>query len=250
MGRIRGHYEWDDDDLTPSQKKEGGLHQNLFDSEGNLRGSARFIPDDGTDSEPLVITETVYVPTEQRRKSREQEELEDAIAAVVSHLIDRGIARARPLVAQWYRETVGPALDAQRAKIAERRSRRRDQKKSTVLEATVAEPGQELVEAQDAVRPNMSRAEAQSRYIAALASRAYSDEQMRLVMGANLLDGEGDGLAELERSLAELPPAQVRSLLEKMVADPTMFSEDTLAELASILGRRDRPNFENLRQLR
>ena len=46
MGRIKGHYEWDDDDLTPGQKKEGGLHQNLFDSEGNLKGSARFIPDD------------------------------------------------------------------------------------------------------------------------------------------------------------------------------------------------------------
>ncbi|MFY1674029.1 hypothetical protein ACN27G_29430 [Plantactinospora sp. WMMB334] len=24
MGRIKGHYEWNDDDLTPGQKKEGG----------------------------------------------------------------------------------------------------------------------------------------------------------------------------------------------------------------------------------
>ena len=64
MGRIKGHYEWDDDDLTPGRKKEGGLHQNLFDGEGNLKGSARFIPDDGTDPDPLVITETVYVPIE------------------------------------------------------------------------------------------------------------------------------------------------------------------------------------------
>ena len=97
----------------------------------------------------------------------------------------------------------------------------------------------------------MSRAEAQARYLAALAARAYSDEQMRLVTGANIVDGEGDGgsVAELERSLAELPPAQVRSLLEKMAADPTMFSEHTLAELASILGRRDRERCENVRQL-
>lgn len=68
-------------------------------------------------------------------------------------------------------------------------------------------------------------------------------------MGANIVNGEGDGVAELERSLAELPPAEVRSLLERMVADPTMLSEGTLAELASILGRRDRPDFEELRQL-
>lgn len=120
MGRIKGHYEWDDDDLTPSQKKEGGLHQNLFDNHGNLKGSARFIPDDRTDPEPLVITETVYVPIEQRRRSREQEEFDEAIAAIVSHLIDRDIARARPLVAQWYRDTARPVLGAQRAKIAER----------------------------------------------------------------------------------------------------------------------------------
>lgn len=64
MGRIKGHYEWDDDDLTPGRKKEGSLHQNLFDSAGNLKGSARFVPDDGTEPEPLVVTETVYVPVE------------------------------------------------------------------------------------------------------------------------------------------------------------------------------------------
>jgi hypothetical protein len=238
MGRIKGHYEWDDDDLIPGQKKEGGLHQNLFDSDGNLKGSARFIPDDESDSDELVITETVYVPIEQRRKPREQEELEEAIAAIVSHLIDRGIARARPVVAQWYRETARPAFDAQLAKIVARHAHRRA-RKTGVIEAANVEPEQELIEAPAGDRPDMSRAEAQARYLAALAARAYSDEQMRLVASANIVDGEGDGITELERSLAELPPAQVRSLLEAMATDPTLLSEDTLAELASILGRRD-----------
>ena len=36
MARISGHYEWDDDELTPGQRKGGGLHQNLFDGEGKL----------------------------------------------------------------------------------------------------------------------------------------------------------------------------------------------------------------------
>lgn len=245
MGRIKGHYEWDDDDLTPGQKKEGGLHQNLFDSKGDLKGSARFIPDDGLDSEPFVITETVYVPIEQRRKSREQEQLEEAIAALVSHLIGRGIAKSRPLVAQWYRETARPAFDAQRAKLADRRSRRTERNKSTVIEGTIVAQEQELVEAPAEDRQSMSSAEAQARYLAALAARAYSDEQMRLVTGANIVDGDGDGQSELERSVAALPPAQVRSLLEKMVANPTMLSEDTLAELASILGRREPSGFED-----
>jgi hypothetical protein len=247
MGRIKGHYEWDDDDLTPGHKKEGGLHQNLFDGDGNLKGSARFIPDDETESDELVITETVYVPIEQRRKSREQEELEAAIAAIVSHLIDRGIARAKPILAQWYRETARPAFDAQRAKIVARRARGQA-RKTGVIEVANVEPGQEVIEAPAEDRPDMSRAEAQARYLAALAARAYSDEQMRLVASANIGDREGDGITELERSLAELPPAQVRSLLEAMATDPTMLREDTLAELASILGRRD-PSPENVRRL-
>lgn len=59
---MKGHYEWDDDHLTPGPKKEGGLHQNLFDSEGKLKGSARFIPDNDRDPEPLFVTETITSP--------------------------------------------------------------------------------------------------------------------------------------------------------------------------------------------
>ncbi|MEU9507792.1 hypothetical protein AB0D32_16125 [Micromonospora sp. NPDC048170] len=248
MGRIKGHYEWDDDDLIPGQKKEGGLHQNLFDREGNLKGSARFIPDDVSEPEPAVVTETVYVPVERRRRTREEEELDQAIAALVSHLIDRGIAKAKPLAEQWWRETARPAINAQRAKMLERRSRRKAQKKTPVMEGAVVEPSQELTEVSDEDRPNMSSAEAQARYLAALAARAYSDEQMRLVTSANIVDGEG--LAELKRSLAELPSDQVTSLLEAMATNPSMLGEDTLAELASILGRRDRSESDKLRQLR
>jgi len=248
MGRIKGHYEWDDDDLTPGQKKEGGLHQNLFDNEGNLKGSARFIPDDASEPEPLVVTETVYVRVERRRRTREEEELAQEIADLVSHLIDRGIAKAKPFAEQWWRETARPAIDAQRAKMLERRSRRKAQKKAPAMEGTVVELSQELTEASEKDRPNMSSAEAQARYLAALAARAYSDEQMRLVTSANIVDGEG--LAELERSLAELPSDQVKSLLEAMATNPSMLGEDTLAELASILGRRDRSGSDKLRQLR
>lgn len=236
MGRIRGHYEWDDDDLTPGQKREGGLHQNLFDADGNLKGSARFIPDEESDTEPLVVTETVYVPVEQRRRTREQEEFEEAIAALVSHLIDRGIARAKPLAEQWWRETARPAIDSQRAKISERRARRKAQKQPAVVEGAVVEPTQEVVSAPQESRPNMSSAEAQARYLAALAARAYSDEQMRLVTNANIVDAED--IAELKRSLAELPAERVKGLLEAMATNPSLLSEETLAELASLLGRR------------
>jgi hypothetical protein len=231
MGRIKGHYEWDDDRLTPGQKKEGGLHQNLFDSEGNLKGSARFIPDLEGEPEPVVVTETVYVPVEQRRRSPEQEALEQAIAELVVHYLDRGIAKVKPLAGQWWRETARPAIAAQRVRVLERRSRRKGKKTAGVVEAT-----EDLVEAAEATQLYMSSAEAKARYLAALAARAYSDEQMRLVAGARIVDGGGP--VELERALSELPSDQVKALIEAMATNPSMLGEDTLAALASILGRR------------
>jgi hypothetical protein len=61
MGRIRGHYEWDDDDLTPGRKKEGGLHQNLFDADGHLKGNARFVPEDDPEPKPGSVDGVVPV---------------------------------------------------------------------------------------------------------------------------------------------------------------------------------------------
>jgi hypothetical protein len=236
MGRIPGHYEWDDDHLTPGQKKEGGLHQNLFDSNGNLKGSARFIPDDGSQPEPLIVTETVYVPIEERRRTHEEEELAQAIAELVSLFIGLGIAKAKPYAEQWWRETARPAIEGQRAKIAGRRLRRKAQKTNTVADAVVIERSQEVQKATRDGRPNMSRAEAQARLLAALAARAYSDEQMRLVGSANIVDGED--LSELKRSLAQLPTDEVNTLIAAMATNPSLLGEETLAELASLLGRR------------
>ena len=236
MGRIRGHYEWDDDRLSPGRKREGGLHQNLFDEEGRLAGNARFVPDDDDGPAPYVITETVYVPVEERRRSRQEEELAEAIAALVSHFIGQGIARARPHAEQWWRESARPAIDAQRAKLAERSRRRRRSPEAGVTGSTVVRESRAATDARTDGRPRMSRAEAQARFLAALAARAYSDEQMRLVDGADIVDGED--VADVQQSLAQLPPEQVRALIEAMATDPSLLGEEMLAELASLLGRR------------
>jgi len=45
------------------------------------------------------------------------------------------------------------------------------------------------------------------------------------VTSANIVDGEG--VAELNRSLAELPPDQVKGLIEAMATNPSMLGEDT-----------------------
>lgn len=93
--------------------------------------------------------------------------------------------------------------------------------------------GQELAVASEQYRKNMSSAEAQARYLAALAARAFSDEQMTLVSNANIVDGEG--LAELQQSLRALPPEQVKAIIEAVEANPSVLNGDVSAELGKLL---------------
>jgi hypothetical protein len=240
VGRIRGHYEWDDDDLTPGRKREGGLHQNLFDKEGNLKGNARFIPSDDGEDESVVITETVYIPIEQRRHTPEEEAFQRAMADLVSVLIDRGIAKAKPYAQQLWRETVRPTIAAQRSRARSALGRRpvaKANRAGPMAEAAAVESAAQLATAASNGRPRMSRAEAQARYLAALAARAFSDEQMRLVASASIIDT--DDLSALERSFAELPAAELPAVLKAMVTNPALLAEGNLAELASILSRLD-----------
>jgi|GEM_PF-4042884 len=132
MPRIHGHYEWDDEDLRPGNSKDGGLHQNLFDDEGRLKSSARFIPDDESEpkSEPIDATsspgpwgddswassEPVDEETlrrwadEDRRRSEERAELIRRVSEVVIPLIDVGLEKAKPHVQKFWAEKARPTF--------------------------------------------------------------------------------------------------------------------------------------------
>lgn len=232
MGRIKGHYEWDDDDLKPGYKKEGGLHQNLFDGQGKLKGSARFIPDGDTGEEPLAVTETVYVHIDDRSEAEGRNSRDEAIAELVLMIATWGLSTAGPVVHRWWRETGRPAFDARRPSLPTLVRRRRGSKSGS----EDFEPSSALI-AVPADRPGMSRAEARARYMAALAARAYSDEQMRVVGSADIADGAD--LSEVQSWLGRLDPADLTDLLQAMAKDPRLLTEDSLANLASVLGRLD-----------
>lgn len=228
MGRIKGHYEWDDDDLTPGQKKEGGLHQNLFDQDGKLKGSARFVPDDGDDGEPLVVTETVFVHIDDRWEAESAAERDEVLARLALAIAAWGVTTAAPAIRRWWSESGRSAL-ADRWDHRPRLRRRRSQN-----DEETGEPMSEVIVA-PADRPRMSRAEAQARYVAALAARAYSEEQMKIVSEADLVDG--GGVASVQRELSMLDTADLAGLLRSMSTNPQLLTEDALADLASVLGR-------------
>lgn len=149
------------------------------------------------------------------------------------------IAAATPLAKRLWHEKARPVVDARRAKKAARKAGKAEQTEpnvvdGTVVDTTVVDTGGELAVAKRVYRTNMSSAEAQARYLAALAARAFSDEQMRFVFNANILDG--DGLAELQHTLAELSPQQVKGIIKAVEANPAALNGDLLAELEKLLG--------------
>ncbi|GAB07310.1 hypothetical protein GII30_03090 [Gordonia amarae] len=244
MGRIPGYYEWDDDDLTPARKKEGGFHQNLFDADGKLRGHARFIPSDKVEPDPVYlaeyVTEHVYVPAEERRLTPEQQELADLISEVLLVFLAKGIDRAKPHVKRWWTESGRPFVSERRTRLVERLPKRAPKASRAVANPHGGATSDQSPadNAMAVLRPKMSSAEAQARYLAAMAARAFSEEQMKMVRRADIIDAED--VVEIERKIAELPPHEVRELMSKMVTDPTMLSEAALAELASALARANR----------
>lgn len=240
MARQAGYYEWDDD-LTPGKKKGGGWHQNLYDPEGKLRGSARFVPIADLDNEPIVITETVYVPAEERRRSEAQEVLAQAVADIVMDFLRYSIEVSKPFFKQFWHEKAFPfaksMADGWRHR---RRAERRSKKKSRASVKTMAEAGSPFEDRSAEVatpdeQPLMSSAEAKARLIAAAAARAYSDEQLRLVTTSRIVDA--DSLEEVRASLARLSREELSNIVENMVCNPRFLEESSLAEFAAYFGR-------------
>ena len=79
----------------------------------------------------------------------------------------------------------------------------------------------------------MSSAEAQARVLAAIAARAYSDEQMRKVFNARIVDAQD--AVDVSQILSKIPREELFAIIERMVRNPAMLEDSSLANLASIL---------------
>ena len=95
------------------------------------------------------------------------------------------------------------------------------------------EPGNELIEIDVPELPRMSSAEAQARVLAAIAARAYSDEQMRKVFNARIVDAQD--AVDVSQILSKIPREELFAIIERMVRNPAMLEDSSLANLASIL---------------
>lgn len=233
MPSIDGRLEWDDGELTPGKKKEGGLHSTLFDADGNLKSSARFLPDeDDRKADPETVYMHVYHEVPAPAKTPEQEAFETAVAIQLNRLVDYSIEKLTPHAVRFWEDKARPALRSKVDKVKAKTKMKKTSGDQPAVDLPVLADGCTDVDSVQEDKVEMTAAEAQARYMLALAARAFSDEQMRVLAAANVVDD--NSYAELERASAELPADEAATLIAAL-ASPSLLGEDVLVELRRIL---------------
>lgn len=236
MPRQAGYYEWDDADLRPGSKKEGGWHQTLFDADGKLKGNARFVPSDEAEFEPTVVYETVYVTSDTRREEFFDDEMKEAIAEALTALLMQGASRIAPHAKAWFGKRVRAMRHSAKwgrgKQVEQSQVGQGDEVADEVLSSALVESDQPVP------RPKMSSSEAQARMIAATAAQAFAEEQMRMVTGAEIVDASD--IDEVRMQLASIPKQELEDLIALLGRRPELLSDDNLANLAAPLQRQHR----------
>ncbi len=221
-------------DLSTSHKRLGSKSLLTRDADGNLsHATVRDMTDEERAAMASPEPEVVYVTApEPRRRTKEEEELVDAVNDFVSVLLE---VHVYPRVARLWHEKTVPAIKSKwtAAKGARKAAPSAPAQPAVTASPAAVETSQELQAAEADYRINMSSAEAQARYLVALATKAFSEEQMEILANANIEDGEG--FAELERALSELSPEQVRDILENLQANPALIQGGAMEQLLKIL---------------
>lgn len=146
----RGSFEWDDDNLTPGNSKDGGLHNNLYDSDGKLKGSARFIPDD--EPGPVVVNKPANPHgTEQEQRQAHQGlgtfirgEVAEILVDIVKGVAQDLVVEATPHARRLWEEKALPAIEARRAEAAHDARLLWDEKALPLIERQVGRQREKL----------------------------------------------------------------------------------------------------------
>jgi hypothetical protein len=252
MASVRGRFEYSDG-LTPGKSDDGSLHHNLYDSEGRLVGHAKFVPDDEDESSSTGSYDNDYQDygTAYRKEDEEPIDPERLLAAIITMLevsvtVARAANRAAPHVKKWWDDQAAPSIRTQWSRLA--KFRRSDDSCSAVEEPveteTAAEgPSRDAVAVIEEQRVRMSSAEARARLLLALAAKAFSDEQMKMIYHAQVEDDEG--LAELHRAIDQITPEQASTIVGRLEGNSSFLDVETSVALGRIL-RGDEPTKEEV----
>lgn len=268
MGQQRGTYYWDDDSLSPGNRSDGGWSQNLFDDDGNLRGHARFVPDPDSDDNDYAYSPyddpPMFMSSETRRESEDEDDspiidlLAEVLAQALVQLIEdaaaAGFAYAAPRVKKWAEETALPFIADKLGSVKGKldgvrvpweKKRVQESAADDTVEGIVVsdEPFEAIAQSNshttteplqiEAKRQKMSNAEAQARLVAAAAAQLFAEEQIRLVMRADVVNATD--VDDLRRQLANHPHEELEKILQHLARNPRLLEDESLAQLASFL---------------
>ena len=242
MPQEDGYLEWDDDSLTPGRGKKGGLSQNLYDSDGRLKEHARFIPtgnnnDNDNDDSEEDYSITTHVHEEERQSSEADTVIID-IAVLAAVAACYGAVVATPHIKRFWKEKVKPFF---RSKVKGQKDQRYSvhhdleallvaAKEATDSKVSSESPSTDIVIAKE--QPTMPIDEAKARLILAEAARAYSDEQLQMVINSHTIDA--DELEAVCSALMRLPRAELVSIFENMARNSQISEADLTALLKQI----------------
>jgi hypothetical protein len=221
-----------------SHDSAGARRAHLFDDETNeLVGHAElFEPADDERVGSVPYAEPVYIYVNDARSNEQDDELAEALRALVRLGIIVAAEKAAPHVQRWWNDTALPSLKKTRKKLPRLR-RSKDHVSvvdSRVPAEAMAEASQDVFAALEAYRASMSSAEARDRFVAALVARHFSDMQLRLLRDARIQDE--DGAREPQTAMESLTPQQLEESITLMLdANPSWPDEDTLAQLRNML---------------
>ncbi|MFE4620496.1 hypothetical protein ACFRJ7_30785 [Streptomyces sp. NPDC056747] len=240
MASVSGRFEYPDG-LTPGQSKDGGLHHNLYDDQGNLVGHGKFIPDgegeeDSANEPPPLFFGEGECGCESDSQSRERLDPEEIAEALI--MLIKFAAWTAPRLKKWWKYQALPFVKSARSRIS--RTRKDDgsgasEESDTWIGSAPPGPLREAIAELEEDRVSMGSQEASARFAAALIARIFSDEQMGILRKARI-DGESGSLelSAVEQLAFQQVMNNVRLMLE---ANPSLLTRESLAELGKVLAR-------------
>jgi hypothetical protein len=226
----------------PKSRKTAGAHRGptrdpdtkkLVHPEFFLNGENK--EDAPTESPPVFVNGNEYAPDS---RARERSELAELLGFLVLLGAIKAAEKAAPHLKRWWNDQALPFTKSTWNRLA--RTHKADSQaapteSTTLIGSALAEASQEVISAPGEDQTNMSSAEARERFAAALMAKLFSEEQMRILRNARIEDENGP----LELSAMEtLTPQQVGDSIKLMLeTNPSLFDEETLAELGKALAR-------------
>ena len=204
----------DDAELSRSHKNQGDFSPLTRDAEGKL---GHVTLSDADDDEWGSADD--WMPSLDADAAHEQTWSEEDVETLVL-LINAVLAAARPHVERWWTERALPTIKATNKSARKRfASIRKAKRKATGPEVVAS-----VHVAPEEARLTMSRDEADQRLLAALVARAFSDEQLRVLLSARIEDLDGElGFRNL---LQQSTPAQVQVHVNLLLEANPSFLDD------------------------